>query len=205
MENSLLARTYARPTAILHFLLSQPSHSLRSSALISPWYQGIILLKFPTFFEKTPTFFEKSPTFSQISPRVVDNTPIFPFSPPHPHFLPVVPIPLFSSHFPWFSALLPHFSKWMLINWLHLFVSQCITAKTVKVVKAKTTICWVRACTHARETLILHLLGWTKKLVGATFVVLVYLARIYKKLLRTFKIEVCRVYPHFSWIETQQH
>jgi len=28
----------------------------------------------------------------------------------------------------------------MQINRLHLFVSQCITAKTVKVVKAKTTI-----------------------------------------------------------------
>ena len=28
----------------------------------------------------------------------------------------------------------------MQINHLHLFVSQCITAKTVKVVKAKTTI-----------------------------------------------------------------
>ena len=71
--------------------------------------------------------------------------------------------------------------------------------------KAKITILQGRARVHARETLILHLLSWTGKLVGTTFVMLVYLARVYKKLLRTFKIEVCRVYPHFSWIESQQH
>lgn len=116
------ARAYARTSAILYFLLSQPSHSLRSSVLISPWYQGIILLKSPTFFEKTPTFLEKSPTFSRKPPRVVDNTPIFPFSPPHPLVPPVVDIPLFSSHFPWFFALFPRFSKWMQINRLYLVV-----------------------------------------------------------------------------------
>ena len=71
--------------------------------------------------------------------------------------------------------------------------------------KQKPLFCRVRACAHARETLILHSLRRTKKLVGTTFVMLVYLARIYKKLLRTFNIEVCRVHPHFSWIETQQH
>ena len=37
----------------------------------------------------------------------------------------------------------------MQINRLHLFVSQCITAKTVKVVKAKTTILQC-ARVHAR-------------------------------------------------------
>lgn len=37
----------------------------------------------------------------------------------------------------------------MQINFLHLFVSQCITAKTVKVVKAKTTIL-LGARVHAR-------------------------------------------------------
>lgn len=40
----------------------------------------------------------------------------------------------------------------MQINRLHLFVSQCITAKTVKVVKAKTTILQgARACARARN------------------------------------------------------
>ena len=40
----------------------------------------------------------------------------------------------------------------MQINCLHLFVSQCITAKTVKVVKAKTTILQgARACARARN------------------------------------------------------
>lgn len=40
----------------------------------------------------------------------------------------------------------------MQINFLHLFVSQCITAKTVKVVKAKTTILQgARACARARN------------------------------------------------------
>ena len=40
----------------------------------------------------------------------------------------------------------------MQINRLHLFVSQCIIAKTVKVVKAKTTILQgVRACARARN------------------------------------------------------
>ena len=40
----------------------------------------------------------------------------------------------------------------MQINCLHLFVSQYITAKTVKVVKAKTTILQgVRACARARN------------------------------------------------------
>lgn len=35
-----------------------------------------------------------------------------------------------------------------------------------------------------------------EKVMGTIFVTLVYLARIYKKLLRAFKIEVCRVYSH---------
>lgn len=40
----------------------------------------------------------------------------------------------------------------MQIKRLHLFVSQCITAKTVKVVKAKTTILQgARACARARN------------------------------------------------------
>ena len=40
----------------------------------------------------------------------------------------------------------------MQINRLHLFVSQCITAKTVKVVKAKNTILQgARACARARN------------------------------------------------------
>ena len=40
----------------------------------------------------------------------------------------------------------------MQINRLHLFVSQCITAETVKVVKAKTTILQgARACARARN------------------------------------------------------
>ena len=38
------------------------------------------------------------------------------------------------------------------MNCLHLFVSQCITAKIVKVVKAKTTILLgACACAHARN------------------------------------------------------
>ena len=40
----------------------------------------------------------------------------------------------------------------MQINRLHLFVSQCLTMKSVKVVKAKTTILQgARACARARN------------------------------------------------------
>ena len=74
--------------------------------------------------------------------------------------------------------------------------SSVLQRKVWRLWKQKPLFCRVRACTHARETLILHSLRCTKKLWGTTFVMLVYLARIYKKLLRTFKIEVCRVYSH---------
>ena len=66
----------------------------------------------------------------------------------------------------------------MQINRLHLFVSQCITAKTVKVVKAKTTILQgARVCTHARETLILHSLRQKEKLWGTTMIVVPHVTR----------------------------
>ena len=86
----------------------------------------------------------------------------------------------------------------MQINRLYLFVSQCITAKSVKVVKAKTTILQ-GARVHARaRNLDFIFVKLDGKVSRNDFRYVGYLARIYKKLLHTFKIEVCRVYPHFS-------
>jgi len=75
----------------------------------------------------------------------------------------------------------------MQINRFHLSVSQYITSVIVKVVKAKITILQ-GARVHARaRNLDFTFVKVDEKVMGTIFVTLVYLARIYKKLLRAFK------------------
>ena len=65
----------------------------------------------------------------------------------------------------------------MQINRLHLFVSQCITAKTVKVVKAKTTIL-LGARVHARaRNLDFTFVKVDEKVREMTMIVVLYVAR----------------------------
>ena len=158
VENFLLARTCARPTAILHFLLSQPSHSLRSSALIFPWYQGIIPLNLQRFSKKLRRFWRNLPRFLKYL-RELWTTLRFSL------FLPLIHTSSQLSRFRFFPLIFLDF-----LSFSHDFLNECkwivyislsssvLQWQVWRLWKQKPLFCRVRACTHARETLISHLL-----------------------------------------------